>query len=269
MRQTVVGVAVVCFALAGCGKQGHELAPLGKQLDALVNAHDVDGFAKFLAEDVTAKSPDGKMHNGRDSVRAWIAGLVPGFHVESHGWEQSGDTLRWMSTVRSDAFASMGVNPIKTNTMAVFAGDKVRYFSAALDNESAGKMLFLGFYAEVVNGGNIEAIDKYVTEDMIENQVLPPGTPTGRAGVKGFFKMIHGAFPDLHATPTLILADGEYVTVTAKWEGTNKGPFMGKPATNKPLSWTLVDIIRLVDGKAVEHWGWDDMAERMAQPHGK
>jgi len=25
-----------------------------------------------------------------------------------------------------------------------------------------------------------------------------------------------------------------------------------------------VDIIRVVDGKAVEHWGWDDMAERMA-----
>jgi steroid delta-isomerase-like uncharacterized protein len=153
--------------------------------------------------------------------------------------------------------------------MAVFAGDKVRYFSATLGSETAGKMRFLQFYAEVVNGGDIDAIDKYVAEDMIENQPLPPGTPKGRAGVKAFFKMIREAFPDLHGTPSLILADGEFVVVAAKWEGTNKGPFMGKPATNKPLSWTLVDIIRLVDGKAIEHWGWDDMAERMARPRGK
>jgi len=68
--------------------------------------------------------------------------------------------------------------------------------------------------------------------------------------VKGLFKMIHEAFPDLHGTPFLVLAEGDVVTVAATWEGTNKGKFMGKPASNKKMSWTVVDIIRLVDGKA-------------------
>ncbi len=44
-------------------------------------------------------------------------------------------------------------------------------------------------------------------------------------------------------------------------KGHAQGP--GKPATNKKYSWTVADLIRLADGKAVEHWGWDDMAERM------
>jgi predicted ester cyclase len=170
---------------------------------------------------------------------------LPGFHVDSRGWQQSGDTVTWISTVHSDVFVRMGVDPIKVNTMAVFSGEKLHYFWAALDKETAGKMRFLHFYAEVVNGGNVDAIDKYVAEDMIEHQVVPAGTPS------------------------LILADGDCVFVYATWEGTNKVKFMGKPASNKKSSWGVADVIRLVDEKAVEHWGWEDMSGAMAQPSGK
>ena len=259
-----LGLLVAGFLLAGCAGQTRDLSPLGKQMDAFVNAHDINGFASGITDDVVAKGPEGGTHSGMDSVKAWMAALMPGFHVDSWGWQTSGDTLTWMSTLHADAFAAMGVNPIKTNTMAVFSGDKVRYFQASFDRETAEKMRFIQFYAEVVNGGNVEAIDKYVAADMVEHQLVPPGTPNGPEGVKGYFKMIHEAFPDLHGTPFLVLADGDVVSVSATWEGTNKGKFMGKPATNKKMSWTVTDIIRLVDGKAVEHWGWDDMAERMA-----
>jgi|WetSurMetagenome_2_1015567.scaffolds.fasta_scaffold17912_4 predicted ester cyclase len=251
------------LVLAGCAGQHRDLVPLGKQTDAYVNAHNIDGFAGMLAGDAVAKAPDGTMHKGKDSVKAWMGGMMSGFHVDSRGWQQSGDTLSWMSTVRSDAYAAMGVNPLKVNTMAVFAGDKIHYFQANLDEETAGKMRFLQFYNDVVNGGNIDAIDKYVAMDMIDHQAVPPGTPKGLAGVKWYFKMIHEAFPDLHGTPSLVLADGDKVLIYATWEGTNKGRFMGKSATNKKTSWGVVDIIRLVDGKAVEHWGWEDMTGAM------
>jgi predicted ester cyclase len=98
---------------------------------------------------------------------------------------------------------------------------------------------------------------------MVEHEILPPGIPKGRDGVKALFKMLQVAFPDLHGTPVVVMADGDKVLITATWEGTNKGKFMGKPASNKKYSWTVADLIRLADGKAVEHWGWDDMAERM------
>ena len=256
MAKTAIGVIMVVLLLTGCGGQNHDLLPIGKQLDALANAHDMDGFARYLADDAVAKAPDGSMHNGKDSARAWFAGLMPGFHVQSWGYQQSGDTLAWMSAVQSDVFASMGVNPVKVNTMAVFSGDKVRYFQAVLSQETQEKLLFLQFYAEVVNGGNVDAIDKFVTEDMIEHQVVPPGSPKGREGVKSYFRMVREAYPDVHATPTLLLAEGNLVFVAATWEGTNKGRFMGKQATNKKTSWPVADVIRIVDGKATEHWGW-------------
>lgn len=265
MIKTVSGFLITSLVLAGCAGGSRDLVPLGKQMDAFVNAHDINGFAGFLADDVVAKAPDGSVHNGKDSVKSWMAGMLPGFHVDSRGWQQSGDTLSWMSTVSSNSFAAMGVDPIKVNTMAVFAGEKLHYFQAALDQETAGKMRFVQFYAEVVNGGNIEAIDNYVTEDLIEHGIVPPGTPKGREGVKAYFKMVRAAYPDLHATPSLILADGDKVFVYATWEGTNKGKFMGKPASNKKVSWGVADVIRLVNGKAVEHWGWEDMPVAMAQ----
>jgi predicted ester cyclase len=261
--RAIIVLSMSALVLAGCGGQNRDLVPLGKQADAYANAHNNDGFAGMLAGDVVAKGPDGSIHRGKDSVKAWFGGMMSGFHVDSRGWQQSGDTLSWMSTVRSDAFDAMGVNPLQTNTMAVFAGDKIRYFQAGLDEETAGKMLFLQFYKDVVNGRNIDAIDKYVAENMIDHQTVPPGTPRGLAGVKWYFKMIHEAYPDLHGTPSLVLADGDKVFIYATWQGTNKGRFMGKAPTNKKSSWGVVDVIRLVDGKAVEHWGWEDMSGAM------
>jgi predicted ester cyclase len=267
--KTISGFFVAILVLAGCAGGNRDLVSLGKQADAFVNAHNIDGFAGLLADDVVLKGPDGSMHRGKDSAKAWMASMQSGFHVDSRGYQQSGDTLSWVSTVRSESFASMGINPIRTNTMAVYAGDKIRYFEADLDQESAGKMRFLQFYGEVVNGGNIDAIDNYITEDMIEHQPLPPGTPKGAAGVKAYFKMIREAYPDLHGTPTMILADGDKVLIYATWEGTNKGKFMGKPASNKKVSWGVGDIIRLVNGKAVEHWGWGDAPVAVAETSGK
>jgi steroid delta-isomerase-like uncharacterized protein len=159
------------------------------------------------------------------------------------------------------------VNPIRTNTFGVFRGDKLMYFSASLDQGTEGKMLFLQFAEVVINGKNLDAIDKFLAPGFVEHAFTPPGSPTGREGVRAFFKMMFEAYPDLHVTPLVVIGDGDKVLYSATWEGTNKGGFMGKPATNKKFSWTGGDVIRIADGKAVEHWGWDDMAERMMGNH--
>ncbi len=269
MGRTILGVAVISLVITGCGREHHNLTPVAKQLDAYGNAHDLNGFSSLLTDDVVIKGPDGSMHTGKDSARAWMAPYLPGFHVESYGWDHAGDTLKWTSTVHSDAFARMGLNPMKLNTMAVFSGDKVRYFASAPTQETANKMRFLQFYAVVINGRQIDSIDDFLADDFVDHGFGPPNFPKGKAGVKVFFKMISEAFPDLHVTPNLTLDDGEYAFIAATWEGTNKGKFMGMPATNKAMTWTGGDVVRIVNGKATEHWGWDDMAARIAMAHGK
>ncbi len=153
---------------------------------------------------------------------------------------------------------------MKTNTFAVFSGDKVRYFQAVFDNETMNKMRFLQFYSVFVNGKHVDSLDSFLTDDFVDHQPMPPNMPKGVAGVKALFKMFNEAFPDLYVTPTLTLGEGDYVFLASTWEGTNKGKFMGMAPTNKKMTWSSGDVVRMVNGKAAEHWGWDDMAEQMA-----
>jgi predicted ester cyclase len=49
------------------------------------------------------------------------------------------------------------------------------------------------------------------------------------------------------------------------WTGTQKGEFMGIPPTGKSISINVIDIIRIADGQAVEHWGVMDQMAMMQQ----
>jgi predicted ester cyclase len=153
--------------------------------------------------------------------------------------------------------------------MAVFSGDKIKFFQSQMTPETMNKMKFAQFFDEVVKKKNVDAMDSFLSDQFAEHQVLPPGTPTGREGVKGYFRMMEEAFPDLKVTPIMYLADGDKVLAFTKWEGTNTGRFMGRPATNRRVSYNVMDVVTMVDGKATEHWGLDDNATMMQQLAGK
>jgi steroid delta-isomerase-like uncharacterized protein len=267
MLKNFIVLAACSIVLLGCSGRSHDLVPIAKSMDAYVNAHDLDGFGKLLADDVVVKGPDGVVRNGKEEMIKWLGGMMTGFHVESTCWMQSGDTVTWMSTVHSDAYEKMGLNPMKLTATAVFSGDKLKYFNPQMTQETAGKMRFLQFYADVVNGGNVDAVDKYVAEDFVEHQPLPPGAPKGREGVRAFFKALHESFADFHGTPTLVMGDGENVLIFAEWTGTFEKAFMGIPPNHKKMTWTVADVVRVVDGKAEEHWGLDDMMSQLM--HGR
>jgi len=255
--------------LAACAPPSHDLTPVAKRLDAVANAHDIEGMKQLFTNDCMVHTPDGKMLTGKDSFASWMSDHMAGFHVTSRGFGQSGDTVRWISTVSSDAFAKMGMASVGFNTMAIFTGEKISHFMPVFDDQTRGKMMFGKFIEEVINGGKVDAIDEYLSEDFVEHQQLPPGTPAGREGVKTFFRMIHEAFPDLHATPVMLVADGDLVGAYQTWEGTNKGKFMGKAPTNKKVKFDVFDLIKVKNGKGTEHWGLDDQASMMRQLQGK
>lgn len=120
------------------------------------------------------------------------------------------------------------------------------------------------FYDEVVNGGNIALIDELAAEDFVEHQTFP-GLKPGREGVKEFFTMMRAAFPDLKFDVHFMMADGDKVATYITMSGTHKGEFMGMPPSGKKFTTTTVDIVRIVDGKAVEHWGATDTLTMVQQ----
>ncbi len=62
-----------------------------------------------------------------------------------------------------------------------------------------------------------------------------------------------------------MIAEGDKVVIRQTWSGTHKGEFMGIPATGRRVSIAVIDIIRVADGRFVEHWGQLDLMGMMQQ----
>ena len=127
------------------------------------------------------------------------------------------------------------------------------------------KALVRQMVEEVFNRGNISLADKFLAPDFVEREELPPGVPRGREGVKQLTTMFRSAFPDFKATIDDLIAEGDKVVIRQTWTGTHKGEFMGMPPTGKRMSIGVIDIIRIAEGKFVEHWGQMDNLSMMQQ----
>jgi steroid delta-isomerase-like uncharacterized protein len=139
--------------------------------------------------------------------------------------------------------------------------------ASADETTDANKTAFTRFVTEVMNKGDMAVADELLAPDFVEHEEMPPGMPGGRDGCKQFFVMFRKAFPDLKVTIDDMIAEGDKVVLRATWHGTNTGEFMGMPATGKTVDYQAIDIVRMKDGKAVEHWGVDDRLGMMQQMH--
>jgi steroid delta-isomerase-like uncharacterized protein len=110
---------------------------------------------------------------------------------------------------------------------------------------------------EMFTQGNLAAVDKYVAADYVEHQPMP-GAPAGREGLKQTITILRRAFPDARFNVEDVIAEGDKVVVRSTITGTHKGDYMGIAATGKPFTMTAIDILRVQNGKAVEHWGNED-----------
>jgi steroid delta-isomerase-like uncharacterized protein len=127
------------------------------------------------------------------------------------------------------------------------------------------KAMFRRLMDEVVNKGNLDIIDELVAADVVEHEELLPGLPQNREGVKQFFAILRSAFPDIKATIEDVIAEGDKVVARGTMSGTHQGEFMGIPATGKKVSFGAIDILRITNGKFVEHWGLTDSMAMMQQ----
>ncbi len=121
---------------------------------------------------------------------------------------------------------------------------------------------------EFIEGGNVETVYELFASDFI-NQTAPVGTPQGPEAIIYFFnQLIRPAFPDLRVIIHDQIAEGDKVTTRKSFHATHKGEFFGIAATGNPVTMNVIDIIRLRDGKYIEHWGIIDMQGVLAQIKG-
>jgi steroid delta-isomerase-like uncharacterized protein len=126
------------------------------------------------------------------------------------------------------------------------------------------KALVRRFVEEVQSQGNIDALDEICSPEFV-NHSAPPGVPSNCEGVKQLTVMFRQAFPDSYFTVEDMLAEGDKVATRKTFHGSHQGEFMGIPPTGQQVSMELIDIVRIADGRVVEHWAVGDNLGMMQQ----
>ena len=121
------------------------------------------------------------------------------------------------------------------------------------------------FYADVMVGGDLNALDEILTPNFVDHEEGPPGTPDGIDGVKAFVTMFREAFPDMQVSIEDVMEDGDRVAVRATMTGTHDGELMGVPPSGNRVRLEMIDIVRIEDGRCAEHWGAADNLSLMQQ----
>ncbi len=112
---------------------------------------------------------------------------------------------------------------------------------------------------DAINRNDLDALDEMVDSDVTDHDPAP-GQGSGLEGVKQYFSSLHTAFPDVQMNVDYMVAEGDKVVARVSVSGTHQGEFLGIDPTGNHVAITGIDVLRIVDGKIVEHWGnFDDL----------
>lgn len=100
--------------------------------------------------------------------------------------------------------------------------------------------------------GNLAVVDELLADDFVDYTPFP-GVPPTRDGVKMLFGYLRSVFPDLQVRVHEQIAEGEKVVTRKTFEGTHQAEFMGVASTGRPVSFEVIDILTVRDGRIAEH----------------
>ena len=120
------------------------------------------------------------------------------------------------------------------------------------------------FIEEVQNQKDWAVFDELNAPDFV-NLSAPPGMPADLEGGKMFLAAFVNVFPDSQVTIDDMIAEGDQVATKKTFTGTHEGEFGGVPPTGKRVTLQFVDIMRVRDGRIVEHWLSMDQLSFMQQ----
>ena len=133
-----------------------------------------------------------------------------------------------------------------------------------MSDEDRNKALLRRFYEELWSQGDLEAIPELVAENVVDHHPLP-GAPPGREGLAALVTTWRTAFPDMRETVEDLIAEGDKVVGRFSMRGTHGGEFMGVPPTDRSVTMSGIDIVRVAGGKIAEFWYGEHLLELMQQ----
>jgi predicted ester cyclase len=110
------------------------------------------------------------------------------------------------------------------------------------------------FYEVVVSQNQLDRLEDYIA-DTCTVRVGETEYPCGIVGMREHLQAIRVTYTDYSMLIIRQHCDGEYVISEFIMQAKHEGAWIGIKPTGKTLTFTGVDIDRMVDGKIVEHGG--------------
>jgi predicted ester cyclase len=106
--------------------------------------------------------------------------------------------------------------------------------------------------------GDVSKVDSFIDKDIVDHE----GNIHGLDSLKKMFANMHNSVKDLKMESIANATDGDYNFAYVRMTGTTTDASMGMAAGTK-LDMMFVDVVKIKDGKAVEHWGYSDRNDMM------
>ena len=129
----------------------------------------------------------------------------------------------------------------------VGAKDADALFHSGDPKLDANKQVVYHIFKDILEGSNVDAIDKYLSARYIQHN---PNIPSGHDGLRKMLSMVKPkpASEKLSAHVVSVVAEGDFVVVSS----VQQLPDPKHPG--KTYTTTHFDMWRIKDGKADEHW---------------
>lgn len=116
------------------------------------------------------------------------------------------------------------------------------------------KLIVREYIEEVVNTGNIDIIEKYISKDYVE---IYEGKKyeLGIDGAKEHVNGVRKTYSNFHINIDFQIAEDDYVATSITVTGIHNGNWMDIKPTGKLVTFTGVNINKVINGKIVEHGG--------------
>lgn len=127
-------------------------------------------------------------------------------------------------------------------------------------NTEQNKEIVRRYNKECIEMGLAASFEELLADDVV-NHSVDPGTPNGKESFTSFHNEVRKGFPDCKVEILEQVAENDLVVTRKRVTGTHTGEILGIAPTNKPVEISVIDIVRVKDGKYREYWGHSNFVE--------
>ncbi len=114
---------------------------------------------------------------------------------------------------------------------------------------------FVQVLQEFFRTGDAGWVDRVLADNFVQHISGIPPEAQSLEGFKQLLPALRQGFPDALFEVENLVAEGDKVAFSLIWKAPHQGELLGIPPTGTRATVTEMHMLRIANGKIVEHWG--------------